>query len=267
MKAAIEDTIALTRNITHSYYDGDMEPWLSRLCPKSIWIGTGDRLLIGDNAIRAYFQRAVHRLPCKIYQEEYFTLPLAPRCSAVVAQLTVGDFGQERGEASAMNTFIYQLVGTETKLVLLQTNYKFCHPSSHDDTDSMMELSAYQFVRDLLLDVREEKRISIPCGNTSLFVQPHMILYVQSKNRRAELSCVDKVIQTSLSISEVNALLPEDFCSIHRCYTVNTRYVMSIRRYEVSLITGETLPIPFHSYMQVKSDLEHRISGWKKSPD
>ena len=42
---------------------------------------------------------------------------------------------------------------------------------------------------------------------------------------------------------------------------MNTRYVMSIERYEVSLITGETLPVPFHSYMQVKADLESRITG------
>ena len=128
-----------------------------------------------------------------------------------------------------------------------------------------MELSAYHFIRDLLLDARQEKRLSIPCRNTSLFVQPHMILYIQSKNRRTELFCVDKLIQCDLSINEINAILPEDFCPIHRCYTVNTRYVISIRRYEVTLITGEILPVPFHSYMQVKSDLERKITNWKNT--
>ena len=41
-------------------------------------------------------------------------------------------------------------------------------------------------------------------------------------------------------------------------YTVNSRYVMSVRRYEAALITGEALPIPFHNYMQVKAELERR---------
>lgn len=72
---------------------------------------------------------------------------------------------------------------------------------------------------------------------------------------------MDKIIQSDLSISEINALLPETFCPIHRCYTVNSRYVMSVRRYEATLITGEALPIPFHNYMQVKRELEHRITG------
>ena len=56
-------------------------------------------------------------------------------------------------------------------------------------------------------------------------------------------------------------MLPEPFCPIHRCYTVNSRYVMSVRRYEATLITGEALPIPFHNYMQVKAELERKITG------
>lgn len=123
-----------------------------------------------------------------------------------------------------------------------------------------MEIPAYQFVRDILMEIPPKKRLAIPCGSTTLFVQPDMIFYIRSRNRKAELFCVDKVIQSDLSISEINAMLPESFCAIHRCYTVNSRYVMSIRRYEVSLITGETLPVPFHTYMQVKADLESRIT-------
>ena len=265
MKAKLEDTVELTRQITRSYYAGNPEPWLSRLCAKSIWLGTGDRLIIGGDAIRSYFQNITPRLPCHLYTEEYLPLSLTPRCSAVVSQLDVGVPGRERGEFSAMNTFLYQLIGTETKLVLLQTHFKSCHPSPEEEKAPVMELSAYQFVRDLLLDARQEKRLSIPCRNTSLFVQPHMILYIQSKNRRTELFCVDKLIQCDLSINEINAILPEDFCPIHRCYTVNTRYVISIRRYEVTLITGEILPVPFHSYMQVKSDLERKITNWKNA--
>ena len=122
-------------------------------------------------------------------------------------------------------------------------------------------MSAYQFVRDILLEIPPKERLAVPCGSKTLFVQPHMIFYIQSKNRKADLFCVDKVIQSDLSINEVNAMLPAEFCSIHRCYTVNSRYVMSIQRYAVELITGETLPVPFHSYTQVKTDLESRITG------
>lgn len=261
MKASLEDTVALSREITHSYYAGDMEPYFSRLCAKSVWLGTGGRVLVGGGAIRSRLEGVVRKQPCQIYQEEYIPLYLTPRCQAVTADVKVGEPGQERGDITASYTFLYQLIGTETKLVLLHANYEFLRPFSLNEGGPVLEIPAYQFVRDILMEIPPKKRLAVPCGNTTLFVQPDMIFYVQSKNRKAELFCVDKVIQSDLSISEINAMLPETFCPIHRCYTVNTHYVMSIRRYEVSLITGETLPVPFHTYMHVKANLERRITG------
>ena len=261
MKASLEDTVTLSREIIHGYYTGNMEPYFARLCSKSVWLGTGGRVLIGGGAIRSRLENVTRKHPCHIYREDYYPLPLTPRCQAVMAEVSVGEPGQERGNITASYTFLYQLIGSETKLVLLHANYEFLQPFALNEDGPVLEIPAYQFVRDILLDIPPKKRLSIPCGNTTLFVQPDMIFYIRSKNRKAELFCVDKVIQSDLSISEANALLPETFCPIHRCYTVNTRYVMSIRRYEVSLITGETLPVPFHAYMQVKSDLERRIIG------
>lgn len=265
MKAMLGDTVALSRRITHGYFAGDMEPYFSSLCSKSVWLGTGGRVLIGGDTIRSRLEGVVRKNPCQIYQEDYYPLFLTPRCQAVMAEVTVGDPGLERGDITASYTFLYQLIGSETKLVLLHANYEFLRPFALNEDGPKLEMSAYQFVRDILLEIPPKKRITVPCGNTTLFVQPDMIFYIRSKNRKAELFCVDKVIQSDLSISEVNAMLPEEFCSIHRCYTVNTRYVMSIQRYEVTLITGETLPVPFHTYMQVKDDLERRISGQKES--
>lgn len=260
MKASLGDTVALSRAIAHGYYAGDMEPYFAALCPKSVWLGTGGRVLIGGDAIRQRLEGIVRKRSCQILQEDYYPLYLTPRCQAVVAEVRIRDPGLDREDLTASYTFLYQLIGSETKLVLLHANYEYLHPFAIHKGGPMLEIPAYHFVRDVLLDIPPKTRLAVPCGNTTLFVQPDMIFYVQSKNRKAELFCVDKVIQSDLSISEVNALLPETFCPIHRCYTVNTRYVMAVRRYEVSLITGETLPIPFHAYMQVKADLERRIT-------
>lgn len=261
MKTAMEDTAALSRRITRSYYAGDMEPYFSSLSPKSVWLGTGGRILIGADAIRKRLEGVVRKEPVQVYEEDYYPLALTPRCQAVTAEVKVGRSGLERGEILASYTFIYQLIGTETKLALLHANYEFLTSFALNEDGPKLEMSAYQFVRDILLEIPPKKRLTIPCGSTSLFVQPDMIFYVQSRNRKAELNCVDKIIQSDLSISEVNAMLPETFCPIHRCYTVNTRYVMSVQRCEVSLITGETLPIPYHAYTQVKAELERIISG------
>lgn len=264
MSSTLEDTVAISREITQSYFAGNMEPYLSRLCSKSVWLGTGGRVLIGGDIIRARLEAGVSKRKqiYQIFQEEYTPLSLTPRCQAVMGEVRAGvPEHPEEDSVVASYTFLYQLIGTETKLVLLHANYEFLHPFSLNGDGPKLEMSAYQFVRDVLIEIPPKKRLAIPCGSATLFVQPDMIFYVQSRNRKAELHCVDKIIQSDLGISEVNAMLPDTFCSIHRCYTVNTRYVMSVRRYEAALITGEVLPIPFHNYMQVKADLERRITG------
>lgn len=263
MNGQLEDTVAISREITHGYYAGNFEPYLSRLCSKSVWLGTGGRVLIGGDTIRSRLEAGVERRTktYEIFQEEYTPLFLTPRCQAVMGEVRASNPDRSEDSVMASYTFLYQLIGTETKLVLLHANYEFFHPFSLEEGGPKLEMSAYQFVRDILMEVPPKKRLSVPCGNTTLFVQPDMVFYIQSRNRKAELHCVDKIIQSDLSINEVNAMVPETFCSIHRCYTVNTHYVTSVRRYEAALITGEVLPIPFHNYMQVKADLERRITG------
>lgn len=261
MKATLEDTVALSREITHAYYAGDMKPYLDRLCAKSVWLGTGGRVLLGGEAIRARLETVVRKQAYQVYKEEYYPLGLTPRCQAVMAEVCAGPEGQEQGDITASYTFLYQLIGTETKLVLLHANYEILRPFALRAGGPKLEMSAYQFVRDILLEIPPKTRLTVPSGNTTLFIQPDMVLYVQSKNRKAVFYCVDKIIHSDLSINDVNAMLPETFCPIHRCYTVNSRYVISIQRYSITMVTGETLPVPFHGYMQVKADLERRISG------
>lgn len=162
---------------------------------------------------------------------------------------------------AAIYSFVFQVIGSKTKLMLLHAGYKFLSSPALNKPSPEVKLSAYQFVRDILLDVPEAPWVAIPTGTRTLFVQPNMIFYIRSKNKKTELYCADKVIQSSLSIAEVNALLPPDFVPIHRCYTVNTRYVTAIRRYEVTMVTGEKLPIPLEGYNAVKAELQRKITG------
>lgn len=255
VSAKLEDTVEITRAIVRGYYSGDLEPWFSRLCSKTVWLGTGERILFGGDAIRSHFAGYIMQPAVAIVREEYYPIPLNTRCAAVTAEVTVEERGKKNA-ISAIYTFVYQVVGTETKLMVLHAGYEFLRVPGPE-----MKLSAYQFVRDILLDVPEAPRIAIPTGPRTLFVQPNMIFYIKSENKKAELYCSDKVIQSSLSISEVNALLPPDFVPIHRCYTVNSRYVTAVRRYEVTMVMGEKLPIPRQEYNAIKAALIRQITG------
>lgn len=261
MRAKLEDTLEITRAIVHGYYEGDLEPWFARLCAKSVWLGAGERLLFGERAIRGYFEGYVPRRPVRIRREEYYPIPLGSRCGAVAVELAVEDAQREDAAFACVYTFVYEIVAAETKLVLLHAGHEAIRFPAGSEGEPVTRLLAHQLIRDILTNLPESGRVPVPAGGTTLYVPAHMILYIRSKKRKTELYCVDKVIQSDLTINEINRLLPPVFCPIHRCCTVNARYVASIRNREVTVITGEKLPVPAHGYGAVKRELERRMVG------
>ncbi len=266
MQTKLEDPVALAKEIVRGHYRGDDTPWLSRLCKKSVWIGTGERVLIGGDAIREHFKARTQWKACQIFREEYYSLPVNARSTAVVAQVTVGNPNSENAHITASHTILFQLVGSETKAVLTHSSRAFLRSFQPEREDSITWVPAYHLYRNLLADMPAADRLAIPSGGRTFYIHPNIILYVRSRNRRAELFCVDTVVRSDLTISRLNALLPDDFYPIHRCYTVNPRYVSAVRRYKVTMVTGETLPIPEGTYNQVKAGLDRRISGLSAAP-
>ena len=261
MKAKLEDPVALAREIVREYCRGDPEPMLARLCPGSVWVGTGERTIFGGDAIRAYFSIQGPRKPFRIFQEEYHAIPVSARAALVVIHVTVGTPKSESARLAVSGLVLFQLLGAETKLVAVHFSHGFLRGFRPEQESSLTWVPAYHLYRNLLLDVPETGRLPVPSGGRTFYIHPNSILYARSRNRRAELYCVDTVVRSDLTITEMNRALPEEFCAIHRCYTVNARFVSAIQRYKVTMVTGEALPVPAEAYNRVKAELERRISG------
>lgn len=262
MQEKLADVVALTQEIIHGYYRGNLEPCFSHLCKKSVWISTGEQMVIGGAAVREHLLSHPQHRDFRILRDNYTLVPVNARCAAVAAQITAVDAKREDARITASYTMLYQVTGEKTRLVLIHSGYGLLRSNQRDVP--AVWVPAYHLFRNLLLDLPEENRLAIPSSGQTFYIHPNTILYVQSKNRRAELCCVDAVVRSNLSINQINAMLPDGFCPIHRCYTVNPRYVSAVRRYQVTMVTGETLPIPFHSYDQVKSSLERHITGLRE---
>ena len=52
----LEEITALTKELFHAHYAGDLERWFDYLCPDSIYLGTGEPMLFGGSAIREHFK-------------------------------------------------------------------------------------------------------------------------------------------------------------------------------------------------------------------
>ena len=251
----LEEISALTEELFHAYYAGDPEPWFAHLCSESVYLGTGEPLLFGGEAIRAHFQGFAGK-PVNIIQEEYFPIALEKQTALICGQIIVENQGNLFRVINHF-TLVYRIIGEELKIIHQQNSYEYMQPNGCDTLK--LDVNTTQFVRSLLLERPAERRIPIRSGSQTIYVNPDTVLYVQSQRKRTEFVCIDRVISCNSSLGEIAKELPETFYPLHRSYLVNVRYIVAIRRLEVELLSGLCVPIPATAYMEVKRDLQRMI--------
>ena len=243
-----------TREVFHSYYEGNKEPWFSLLCDMSVYIGSDDPILTGKKEIQNHFSSVTTFLQMQIMDENYQIQHLGPRNCSVYGSMILCDRHREHG-AVLRFSLIYGV--THGKAVILQQQNSYEYIQFHTDGTSesiFMNMQTLRFVRRLMLSHPIADRIEVKSGKQTLFINPYLILYVQSDGKYCELCCVDKTVVCNCSIRELARQLPPYFYAIHRSYIVNTYYVLVLRRFEVELVSGTTLPVPEHQYSRVKKD-------------
>lgn len=257
-KINIEEVTALTKELFHAHYAGKLEKWFSYLCTESLYLGTGEPMLFGGDAIREHF-KGFEGKPVNIVQEEYYPIALGEQAAQVCGEIIVEN---KKGLFRVVNHFTigWRIVSGDVKMVHQHNSYEYMQQGEHGESSPMKwDMNTMQFVRNLLLEEVPKKRIAIRSGRQLLFVNPYTILYVQSQDKRTELVCVDKVISCNSKIGELEQDLPKVFYPLHRGYLVNTLYIVAIRRFEAELISGISIPIPALTYTKVKQDLQQRI--------
>ncbi|MGI5933901.1 MAG: LytTR family transcriptional regulator DNA-binding domain-containing protein [Lawsonibacter sp.] len=256
-KINLEEITALTKELFHAHYAGDLEQWFSYLCPDSVYLGTGEPLLFGGDAIREHFKGFTGKA-LNVVQEEYFPVSLGDKAAQVCGQVIVESL---EGSYRVINHFTigYRIIAGEIKMIHQHNSYEYMQP--RESKVLKLDMNTTQFVRSLLLDRPSGRRMPIRSGTQTIFVNPNTVLYVQSQRRKTEFICIDRVISCNSSIGEIAKELPELFYPLRRGYLVNTLFIVAIRRFEVELISGICIPIPALAYQQVKQDLQGIIQG------
>ena len=216
---------------------------------------------IKPEAIKTYFRSYNNPQGVEIISEEYFPLALGANAAVVSGQLAFSTEGAER-KAVTMLTIAYRLVGGKTKLAYHHMSYEFFElPSEGNEAKVEMDASARRFIRQLLLEPQKPPRIPINVGKQTVSLDPYTVLYVKSNAHKTEVTCIDRVLDCSMSIGELAPLLSENFYPVRRGHLVNSQYVTAMRYCEVVLLFGTIIPIPAPSYTKVKRELNALIAG------
>lgn len=256
-KINLDEVTLLTKELFHEHYAGNLERWFSYLCSDSVYLGTGEPLLFGGDAIREHFKGFIGK-EIDIVQEEYFPVALSDAAAQVCGQIIVEN---RKNLFQVINHFTigWRAAGENLKIIHQHNSYEYMQPGESEVMK--LDMNTISFVRSLLLEYPAGRRLSVRSGTQTVFVNPHSILYVQSRRNRTELVCIDRVISCNSPLHALKKELPEIFYPLRRGYLVNTLYMVAIRRFEAELISGISIPIPALAYQKVKKDLQSMISG------
>ena len=85
------------------------------------------------------------------------------------------------------------------------------------------------------------------------------ILFIESDRMHTVIHTSSEVFRTRKGISQVEALLSENFFRVHRSYIVNLTHISKITKTEVTLSSNENIPIARGNYESLYSALISKL--------
>lgn len=261
MKLDEGTAVAITKKCYRAHFSGEPEIWFDYLGADSVYVGTGEPLILGGDAIRNRFQ-AYDGQAVDILKEEYFPVFTHEKAAVVCGQVVIQHRAKYYRAVTRFTLGLY-VVGERVQISHIHNSYEYQHVQTNKAFH--LDLDGLNFVKKLMTDRPSGRRMAFKSGSKTIFLNPKNILYVQSLRKKTELVCLDCVIGCNSTIGELREMLPSYFYGIHRGYLVNTMFITGIRRFEVELADGTTLPIPQATYSQVKEALIARISDARET--
>lgn len=96
----------------------------------------------------------------------------------------------------------------------------------------------------LRIQARKQQYLKISKGRTEMLIPVESILYIERENRRSNIVTQTEKTVVWDNLSKLYEQLPhERFACCHKSYIIGLRWVANYDRFNVTLTTGQTLPI------------------------
>lgn len=90
----------------------------------------------------------------------------------------------------------------------------------------------------------DDRKLLFSLGTETISVYENEILYAEAFSHSTKLVTKGGNIELSLGIGDVETMLSSNkFCRVHRSYLVNLRAIQQIRKYELTIDNGDTVPV------------------------
>ena len=251
----------LTRQVMEAFYHQDPEKIIKKLHSDVTWIGAADGQYINGRKNVSEYIRKIDVPICEILENEFQTVINSDNLYIVTGWMKVATSRESDEILSAVQriTFIWKTEDRQSWLL----HFHVSNPIEFQKIDEYFPHSAgketFQYVKRLL---RQKRRRLIVCGKND---QTHVIwnkeiVYIEAENTESVIHCLHRDILSRESISKLEEKLGEGFIKFHRSFIVNSRYIISIRRYHLVIYQGIELPIPEKKYREIKEKVLRAVT-------
>ena len=260
-----EDTLYIIRE----YYHLNTEPLFSVLAKDCVWLSIGNLTVFGAEAIKAQFKNGFIMPPFEVEEPHFCQIETGNESQLMV----LGEYMLYASENSEIIcttkqrlTFCYRQESEGFRLYHMHVSNEYNELVGEEIFPVQISRQTYQYVQSLLRESgkNNNRRLAVKENGSIRFLDTGMIQYIQALERESIIHLVNEKRQVQTSIKELEKELPAHFYRLHRSYFINCDYVAKIERYNLTLITGEELPIPKMRYMEIREDIKKIVENKEK---
>jgi DNA-binding LytR/AlgR family response regulator len=118
-------------------------------------------------------------------------------------------------------------------------------------------------IKDIIDKLREDAAIiDVNSYGNSISVRANTIVYIESYRHTQTIHLSDKnEIKCSMTLANLQEQTkPLSFIKPHKSYLVNVKYIDCVRKYEILLKTGATIPIALNKYNAFKKEYLYALT-------
>lgn len=251
-----EDTLEFIQE----YYRLNTEPLFSVLADDCVWMGTGNIFVSGAAAIRGLFKDGFIMPPSHLTEPDFRLVKTGCEGQLIVLGQYALHSDWEVQLISAVKqraTFCYRQEKDKWRLYHMHISNEWSELVGEEVFHVQISTQTYRYVKELLAESvsKEPPVLVVKTDLANQFIDINTIIYIQAMDRDCILHMLNERRQVSRALKELEGQLPPNFYRIHRSFCVNSDYVTKIECYVVTLVTGETLPVPKMRYMQIREEL------------
>lgn len=244
-------------DIITQYYQNNITPFLEAFHDDALWIGPAEKQILRTrDSIREAFAQEEHSLHFILHDLTLIPLTVGSRHACeIMAFYRVDTIGPD-----GSSNQVIQRVQLTWCLQNGEPRIRVCHISnaiSYDERDNIYPVHYAETFRTMTLagETRSERLSFRGMDKSLVYLNLAHIIYIETNGRHTTVHTIDGNYASLDSLPAIEKRYPHYLVRSHQSYLVNPEHVIQLRRFQVQLTGGVTLPIPEKKYTAVKAKL------------